>query len=200
MHFHQIVYEYYYGSKNKRGEFAEMAKQIASEIITVLSVQINDIKRGVEQEAKTTAQIKNNTETTNKTLNEVKEKLNVTNELIENRNEAEKPKRLQIAKCANDICQILGYEYKTVVKKKTIEKYLRRFDENLEKGEKIALPSYEHAMYFKKERFISWVRESFIPYYFEHRKIRSKNKTPRRSSSDVAFDEAARQKYEEEEK
>ena len=132
-------------------------------------------------------------------LNEIKENQKETNKLIESRNEAEKPKRLQVAKCAKDICRILKNEYTIVVKQDTIEKYLHRFDDDLEMGKKIALPSYEHAMYFDKSHFIVWIREQFIPHYLEHRKIRVKNKTPRRSSSDAAFDEAARQKYKDEE-
>ena len=168
--FHNAVYEYFYGSSDKRDENADMIKQIAS--------TLNAIK---------------------KTMNEMKENQNEIKELVEKRNEGEKPKRLQIAKCAKDIGRILQNEYHTYVNKKTIEKYLHRLDTYLEKGIKIPLPTYKYAMYYDKNNFIVWCRETFIPYYLEHRKIRVKNKTPRRSSSDAAADEAARQKYKEEE-
>ena len=196
---HQVVYEYFYGDAKKKKEKIDLANQIVDGIAGLLSPQLNNINRNTEKAAKAAEQTQKNTEVTNNTLNEMKENQKETNKLIENRNEEEKPKRLQIAKCAKDICRILENDYNIVVEHRTIEKYLHRFDDDLEMGKTIALPSYEHAMYFDKSHFIVWIREQFIPHYLEHRKIRVKNKTPRRSSSDAAFDEAARQKYKDEE-
>ena len=194
MWYRQKVYEYYYGPKENK---------VKNEVL--LTELCAFVKQNAKAFTNALEQISNNMETTNKTLNEIKENQNEikdnqneTNKLIENRNEAEKPKRRQIAKCAKDICRILKNDFIMVVKQNTIEKYLRRFDEDLNNGKKIALPTYEDAMYYSETNFIVWSRQYFIPYYLEHRKIRGKNKTPRRSSSDAAFDEAARQKYKEE--
>lgn len=192
---YQYTYRFFLntnGEKEKK-ELMEQIKNLSNSyngllaIFNTLNGDTKEIKNNQKQSLKDTKEIKENQKQNHEQV--VK--------LVENRNEEEKPKRLEIAKCATDIYKILKNEYKTVVKKKTIEKYLRRFDTALEEGKKIALPSYKYAMFFNQEHFIVWTRETFIPYYLQHRKIKVKNKTPRHSSSDAAFDEAARQRYKE---
>ena len=156
----------------------------------------SSIEAALKQLTRMNEMIIANNQQVNRKLDTIKENQNETNKLIENRNEAEKPQRLQVAKCAKDICQVFRDLYNLDFKQNTIEKYLRRFDDRLEKGKKINLPSYEDAMYYSRSNFIIWIKQFFIPHYLEYRRIKVKNnKTPRRSSSDAAFDEAARQKY-----
>ena len=111
--------------------------------------------------------------------------------LIKKRNEGDSPKKLSRAACVDTIVGILGNKY-IYINKSTIEKKLYRWDRALERGEKIPVQGYVSARNNKIDFFEVWVKVEFIPYYL---KERQKNKT-RHSSSEAAFNEAARNQYE----
>ena len=111
--------------------------------------------------------------------------------LIKKRNEGDSPKKLSRAACVDTIVGIL--ENKNIyINKSAIEKKLYRWDRALERGEKIPVQGYVSARNNKIDFFEVWVKVEFIPYYL---KERQKNKT-RHSSSEAAFNEAARNQYE----
>ena len=111
--------------------------------------------------------------------------------LIKKRNEGDSPKKLSRAACVDTIVGILGNK-NIYINKSTIEKKLYRWDRALERGEKIPVQGYVSARNNKIDFFEVWVKVEFIPYYL---KERQKNKT-RHSSSEAAFNEAARNQYE----
>ena len=112
--------------------------------------------------------------------------------LIKKRNEGDSPKKLSRAACVDTIVGILGNK-NIYINKSTIEKKLYRWDRALERGEKIPVQGYVSARNNKIDFFEVWVKVEFIPQYLKIRKL--KGVRTRHSSSEAAFDEAARNQY-----
>ena len=112
--------------------------------------------------------------------------------LIKKRNEGDSPKKLSRAACVDTIVGILGNK-NIYINKSTIEKKLYRWDRALERGEKSPVQGYVSARNNKIDFFEVWVKVEFIPQYLKIRKL--KGVRTRHSSSEAAFDEAARNQY-----
>ena len=122
----------------------------------------------------------------------IKEKQKNIEGLIKRRNEADRPKPLQRKTCVMIIGKHLNERYKLKINPGSIEKMLFRWDKALERGEKIPVAGYDTARNNNIGYFSDWVKVEFIEYYMNMRAKRM-NKI-RISSSEAAFNEAARKK------
>ena len=114
--------------------------------------------------------------------------------LIKKRNEADRPKKLKRTTCVLIIVKILKEQYNCdEIKSESIEKMLYRWDKVLEKGEKIPVEGYDSARNSNISFFTNWVKLVFVPYYLNYRKIKGSKRSF--SSSEAAFNEAARKQY-----
>ena len=124
----------------------------------------------------------------------LKDKQKNLERLIQKRNKNDDPKKLSRAICAKIIVGILEEQYKIyTIKSDSIEKMLYRWDRALERGEKIPVQGYDSARNNKIDFFEVWAKVEFIPQYLKNRKL--KGYRTRHSSSEAAFDEAARNQY-----
>lgn len=124
----------------------------------------------------------------------LKDKQKNLERLIQKRNKNDDPKKLSRAICAKIIVGILEEQYKIyTIKSDSIEKMLYRWDRALERGEKIPFQGYDTARNNKIDFFEVWAKVEFIPQYLKIRKL--KGVRTRHSSSEAAFDEAARNPY-----
>ena len=160
-------------------EKAEIGEAIKC-FVTLLMPKFENIQKSIDQ-------LKINQEI-------IKDKQKELENLIKIRNEADRPKKLTRAACAKIIVDILEEQYKIyTIKSDSIEKMLYRWDRALERGEKIPVQGYDSARNNKIDFFEVWAKVEFIPQYLKQRKL--KGHRTRHSSSEAAFDEAARNQY-----
>lgn len=158
--------------------------------------EFKGINKKIEQLANNTNNIKNN-------QYDIKKKQEKTADLVKKRNEEDRPKRLQRARCARCIGRIIEDQFPSLIfKLESIQKTLSRWDKQLENGKKIPVGGYETARHNTIGYFSDWAKIEFIPYYLESRKIKVENnqfspKKPKRSSEEATSKEAAVEKWNE---
>lgn len=182
---HQIVYEYFNGTKKKQAEKADMISQIVSTLSIYLTPKINDIKNDTEQIAKKTEQVLKSRETKNESLKAIKENQEIIKELVKNRNEldAEKTGTLSVAECVVIIglitkkyvglmrrdCALVGIPPETVKmpREGTIRRNIEFWDQ-YQKGNKAKgrePPRKDYSRNMSKEDFGKWYNAILLDDY-----------------------------------
>lgn len=110
MHFHQLIYEYYYGPKDKKSEIKETIKQAADSIVNLLSAQLNSVKIDTKQLIKDSKSHSKDLQDIKDKQEKVEDRIIRRNETIiqkvDNRNKVEQRKKLTQTLCANIIFEI----------------------------------------------------------------------------------------------
>lgn len=185
IHFHNIVYEYFYGPTDKQDENADMINQISNNIAQSLSMQLNSIKKDTEQIAKKTELLLNSRETKNESLKAIKENQEKIKEIVKDRNEmdAEKTGTLSVEECVVIIglitkhyfdlkqrdCKAVGFPLEVVKmpKESTIRRNIEFWDQyqngNKAKGRKP--PRKDYSRKKSKEKIGEWYNEIQLDQY-----------------------------------
>ena len=203
IHFHNIVYEYFYGPADKKDENGNKLDQVLNLVLNIKANQDNT-SLYLKNMTQSTEQTLKNTETTNNALNEIKECQKKTKELIENRNEEEEVRILPRSFCARKIKEVIDkYLPNCSIDYESIMKNLRNWDEKLEKGQKVPVPGYASIKKSSPKQFLQWAKSDFLEYFMiNHKKGRGRGRTNSNqkkhsySSSEAAQNEAARKLYE----
>lgn len=184
MHFHQLIYEYYYGPKDNKDENADKLKQMYDLLTNIkanqdnTSLQVNSIKKDTEQ-------ILNSRETKNESLKAIKENQEKIKELVKDRNEmdAEKAGTLSVEECVVIIglitkhyfdlmqrdCKAVGFppEVVKMPKESTIRRNIEFWDQyqngNKAKGRKP--PRKDYSRNKSKKKFGEWYNEIQLDRY-----------------------------------
>ena len=134
MWYRQHVYDYFYGSIDKKDENADVIKQISNNVLQLLSPQLNNIKKDIDKIAKDNKKyikeiktIKNKQE---KTDDKILRKSKTIIQKIENRNKVEHRKKLTQKYCAKIIrkkIELYNEKKEDFLKEHSISKYYREF-------------------------------------------------------------------------